>query len=84
MNTCYFKILQFNYRSECLKHLSEQNTNFGNAQKITTENALTDLYIYLFGTKIIETIDMAAVQQTLLMLCHAVSFKAINPKMPSK
>ena len=29
-------------KSENLRHLSEQNSNFGDARRITTENALTD------------------------------------------
>ena len=65
-------------KSENLRHLSEQNPNFGDARRITTENALTDLYIYLFGTKIFETIDTAGVQQTVVEFCRAVLFKAIK------
>ena len=69
-------------KSENLRHLSEQNSNFGDARRITTENALTDLYIYLSGTKIFETIDTAAVQQTVVKFCRAVLFRAI--KTPQK
>ena len=36
------------------------------------------MYIYLFGTKIVETIDTAAARQTALTLCRAVLFKAIK------
>ena len=61
MNTCYRQILLFDYISEDLRHLTEQNSNFDDVRRITTENALTDLYIYLFGTKIVETIDTTAV-----------------------
>ena len=50
----------------------------GNARRITTENALTDLYIYLFGTKFLEMTDTAAVWQTIVTLCCAVLFEAIN------
>ena len=35
------------------------NSNFGGARRVTTENALTDLYIYHIGTTFIETINMA-------------------------
>ena len=49
---------------------------------ITTEYAPTDLYIYLFGTKTVETIDMAVVQQTVVTLCCTILFKAI--KQPQK
>ena len=34
------------------------------------KNVLTDFYIYLFGTKFVETIPIAAVQQTVVTLCH--------------
>ena len=78
MNTRYRQILPFDYRSENLRHLSEQNSNFGDARRITTENALTDLHIYLFGTKIVEKIDTAAARQIVMTLCRAVSFKAIK------
>ena len=65
-----------------MRHLSEQNSNLGDARRITKENALTDLYIYLFGTKIVETIDETAARQTAVTLCRAVLFKAI--KQPTK
>ena len=82
VNTSYRQISRFDYRSENLRNLSEKNSDFRDARRVTTENALTDLYIYLFGTKIVETIDTAAVRQTLVTLCRAVSFKAI--KQPRK
>ena len=82
MNTCYRQISLFDYILEDLRHLSEQNSNFDNVRRITTENALTDLYIYLFGTKIVETIDTTAVWQAVVTLYRAVSFKAI--KQPKK
>ena len=44
---------------------------------ITTENALTDLYRYLYGTKFVQAIDTATVRQTVVTLCCVVSFKAI-------
>ena len=69
-------------KSENLRHLSKQNSNFRDAWRITTENAPTDLNIYLFGTKVVETIDMAVVQQTIVTLCCAILFKAI--KQPQK
>ena len=75
MNTSYRQISRFDYRSEKLRYLLEQNSNFGDARRITAENALTDLYIYLFETKIVETIDTAAVRQIVASLCHVVSFK---------
>ena len=63
-----------------------ENSNFGDARRITAENVLTDLYIdlyiYLFGTKIVEMTDTAAARQTVVTLCCAVSFKAI--KQPQK
>ena len=65
-----------------MRHLSEQNSNLGDARRITKENALTDLYIYLFRTKIVETIDETAARQTVVTLCRAVLFKAI--KQPTK
>ena len=61
-----------------MRHLSEQNSNFGDARSINTENAPTDLYIYLFGAKFVETIDSTAVQQTVVTLRRAVSFKSIK------
>ena len=64
MDKRYRQIAWFDYRSKNVRHLSEQNSNFDDARRITTENALTDLYIYLFGTKIVETINTAAVRQT--------------------
>ena len=42
-----------------LRHLPNQNLNFGGARRVTTEKALKDLYIYLTGTKFIETINTA-------------------------
>ena len=53
---------------------------------ITTENGLTDLHVYLLGTKFVETIDTAAAPQTVVTLCRAASFKVIKqpPKIPSK
>ena len=65
------------YRYEKLE-TSEQNSNFVDAQRITTESALTDLYIYLFGTKIVEMIDTANARWTVVTLCLAVLFKAIK------
>ena len=50
----YRQIARFDYRSKNVRHLSEQNSNFDDARRITTENALTDLYIYLFGTKLLK------------------------------
>ena len=47
-------------------------------ERIATENALTDLHIYLFGTKIVEKIDTAAARQIVVTLCRPVSFKAIK------
>ena len=61
MNTRDCQISRFDYRYEILRHLSERNSNFADAERITTENALTDLHTYLFSTKIVETIDPAAV-----------------------
>ena len=59
---------------------------FSDAQRNTTENALTDLYIYLIGTKFVETADTPAFRQTVVTLCQAVSFKNIKhlPNIPSK
>ena len=54
MDKRYRQIARFDYRSKNVRHLSEQNSNFDDAGKITTENALTDLYIYLFGTKLLK------------------------------
>ena len=68
MNTNYRQSLRFDHRSENVRHLSEQNSNFGDARRITTKNTLTDLYIYLFGTKIVETINTAAAPQTVVTL----------------
>ena len=82
INTGYRQISLFNYRSENLRHLAEQNSNFDDARRITIENALTDICIYLFRTKIVETIDTAAVRQTVVTMCRAVSFKAM--KQPKK
>ena len=86
MNTRYCQILRFDYRSENLRYLSDQNSNFGGVRRITTEIAHADLHIYLIGTKFVETIDTAAVRQTIKSLCRALLFKAIKqlPKMPSK
>ena len=42
-----------------LQHLSDQNANFGGNRTVITENALKDLYVYLNGTKFIETINTA-------------------------
>ena len=67
-----------------MRHLSEQNSNFADAQRITTENFLTDLYIYLFRTKIVEIIDPAAVPQTVVTLCRAVLFEAIKHPQKSR
>ena len=64
MDKRYRQIARFDYRSKNVRHLSEQNSNFDDARRVTTENALTDLYIYPFGTKIVETINTAAVRQT--------------------
>ena len=61
-----------------MRHLSEQNSNFADAQRITTDNALTGLHTYLFRTKIVETIDPAAVRQTVVTLRRVVLFKAIK------
>ena len=36
------------------------------------------MYFHLFGTKIVETIDTAAAQKTVVTLCRAVLFKAIK------
>ena len=76
VNARYRQTLQFNYTSEKLRHLSEPNLSFGDARRTTTGNALTDLYIYLFGTKIVETTDAAAARQTVVTLYGVVSFKA--------
>ena len=46
-----------------LRHVSDQNLNFGGARRVTTENALKGIYIYLTGTKFIETINTAVAQQ---------------------
>ena len=62
MNTRYRQILWSNYRLEHLRHLLEQNSFFFfDAQRIPFENSRTDLYIYLIGTKFVDTIDKAAV-----------------------
>ena len=82
VNARYRQTLQFNYTSEKLRHLSEPNLSFGDARRTTTGNALTDLYIYLFGTKIVETIDSAAAWQTVVTLCCAILFKVT--KQPQK
>ena len=59
---------------------------FDDAQRTTTKNALTDLYICLFGSKFVETIDTAAALQIVVTLCHTFLFKATKqpPKMRSK
>ena len=54
MDKRYRQIARFDNRSKNVRHLSEQNSNFDDARRITTENALTDLYIYLFGTKLLK------------------------------
>ena len=64
-NTLYLQISPFDYRSDNLRHLSEQSSNFGDTRRITTENAVTVFYIYLFGNKI-ETVDTAAARQTVV------------------
>ena len=48
------------------------------------ENAPTDLYIYLIGTKFMETVDTVAVRQTVVTLYRTVLFKVMehSPKMP--
>ena len=65
-NTLYLQISPFDYRSENLRHLSEHSSNFGDARRITTENSVTVFYIYLFGNKIVETVDTAAARQTVV------------------
>ena len=86
MNICHRQISWFDYRSENLRHLSKQNSNsnFADARMITTKNALTDLYIYLFGTKFAETIDTIAVRQTVVTWCRAVLFRAIKQQQKSR
>ena len=50
-------------------------------ERATTENALRDLQIGLFGTKIVEMIETADVGQTFVILCCAASFQAKqNPR----
>ena len=63
-----------------LRHLSDQNLNFGGAQRVTTENALKDLYIYLTETKFFEINTAVAhkINTAVEMLCHAISLKAIK------
>ena len=55
-------------------------------ERIIRENALKNLQINLFGTKIVEMIGTTAVRQTLVTLCYTALFKAKNEptKMPSK
>ena len=63
-----------------LRHLSDQNLNFGGAKRVTTENALKDLYIYLTETKFFEINTAVAhkINTAVEMLCRAISFKAIK------
>ena len=52
-----------------LWYLPDQNSNFGGAQRVTTKNATTVLYLYLTGTKFIEMINTAVAWQA----CRDVS-----------
>ena len=78
MNTHCYQILWFSYRSENLRHLSEQNSKFW--PMITKKNALTDF----IGTKFMETVVTVAVRQTVVTLYRTVLFKAMehSSKMP--
>ena len=82
MNTHCYQILRFSYRSENLRHLSEQNSKFW--PMITKKNALTDFYNYFIGTKFMETVVTVAVRQTVVTLYRTVLFKAMehSSKMP--
>ena len=71
-------VVWLDYRIENLRYLSKQNPNFGDARRITTENAPTDFCSYLFWTKSVETTDTAALWKIAGTLYQDVLFKALK------
>ena len=77
MNLSYCQILWFDSRSETWDIIRAEFKFWWCSKDHYRKYFNRFVYLYI-GTKIVETIDMAAGQQTVVTLCHAVSFKAIK------